>query len=258
MTTRRVIQYSGGISSWYTALRTIQRYGADGVVLLFADVKAEDPDTYRFIDETAASLGAPLVTVCDGRTPRDVMRDERMIGNSMIDPCSRILKRQLLDRWHRENCSPDETVLYFGIGPDDSRRIPRIRERMLPWITDFPLLWEPVVWKREQFAELLRQGIAAPALYDYGFPHGNCGGACIKAGQAQWALLWRVNRCLYLEWEEWEEEMRKEVGNHSILRDRSGGTSRPLTLLEFRQRLERQESFAFADWGGCGCAVPGD
>ena len=42
----------------------------------------------------------------------------------------------------------------------------------------------------------------------------------------------------------------------AMLRSRVGGGSTPLTLREFRERLERQPSFFDGDeWGGCGCFV---
>ena len=109
----------------------------------------------------------------------------------------------------------------------------------------------------QQMMELVEsEGIRPPRLYDLGFNHNNCGGACIKAGQAQWALLWRMFPERYLEKEKWEEEMRASVGDHSILRDRSNGTTKPLTLRAFRAKLEAQQSFDANDWGGCGCALP--
>jgi len=40
----------------------------------------------------------------------------------------------------------------------------------------------------------------------------------------------------------------------AILRDRRGGTTRPMTLREFRERIQAQPDLFDADeWGGCGC-----
>jgi hypothetical protein len=38
-----------------------------------------------------------LVWIADGRHPWEVYRDEKFIGNSLVDPCSRILKREIND-----------------------------------------------------------------------------------------------------------------------------------------------------------------
>jgi hypothetical protein len=73
---KHVAMFSGGIGSWATANRVAHRqHGADDLILLFADVKGdnpsphvgEDPDVYRFIKDAAQNVGAPLVTVKDGR-----------------------------------------------------------------------------------------------------------------------------------------------------------------------------------------------
>lgn len=100
-----VVMFSGGIGSWGAARRAVAKYGAENVTLLFADTKIEDPDLYRFLDEAAADVGAPLVKVADGRTPFEVFRDVRYLGNSRIAPCSRVLKQELwrgmCKGWHR-------------------------------------------------------------------------------------------------------------------------------------------------------------
>lgn len=252
---KHVVQFSGGVGSWATAKRVAERHGTADMVLLFADVKDEDEDLYRFINEAAANVGVPLTVIADGRTPRQVMRDERFIGNSAMDPCSKILKRKLLDRWHKDNCDPTDTVLYIGIDFTESHRFERYAKRVAPWIAEAPMCEAPYLDKDGIHAWLATYGIAPPRLYAMGFPHNNCGGACIKAGQAQWALLLQKKPDLYLEWEDWEEGMRVDVGDHSILRDRSGGQSKPLTLRNFRLRVDAQQTFDKHEWGGCGCAI---
>lgn len=252
---RHVVQFSGGIGSWAAAKRVANRHGTANMVLLFADVKDEDEDLYRFIREAAANVGVPLTVIADGRTPRQVMRAERFIGNSAMDPCSKILKRQLLDRWCREHCDPKDTVRYIGIDWTEAHRLETFRKRVAPWQCEAPLCNEPYLTKQDVRDWLTREGIKLPRLYDLGFPHNNCGGACVKAGQAQWALLLQHKRPLYLEWEEWEEGMRADVGDHSILRDRRGGQSKPLTLRNFRLRVEGGEKHEQHEFGGCGCAI---
>ena len=104
-----IASFSGGLSSWLAAKRAKVKYG--NVTLLFADTLIEDPDLYRFTDEAAANIGEPIVRLVEGRTPWEVFRDVKYIGNSRIDPCSRILKREQLDRWHALNCDPADTVI---------------------------------------------------------------------------------------------------------------------------------------------------
>lgn len=89
-----------------------------------------------------------------------------------------------------------------------------------------------------------------------GFPHNNCGGFCIKAGQAHFAHLLKMMPDLYAFHEAEEEKIRAIVGNYSVMNDRRGdGKKKTLTLRMLRERIEAGESFDRHDWGGCGCAV---
>lgn len=252
---RSVVSFSGGMGSWAAAKRVAASAGVEGLVLLFADTLIEDPDTYRFIDEAALNIGAPLTRIADGRTPWQVMSDERVIANTRIDVCSRILKRELLAKWITSNCDPEVVTLYVGIDWTEAHRLEGVRLRNPGWRYCAPMCEPPYLTKAEVFALALAEGLRPPSLYASGFPHNNCGGACVKAGQAQWALLLRTHPERYQQVEKWEDGMRERVGDYSILRDRRGGPTKPLPLRAFRERLVREEGYDVHEWGGCGCAV---
>lgn len=239
---RFVVNYSGGIWSWEAARRTIQRYGRDKVTLLFADTLIEDPDLYRFLDETTADLGVPLTRIADGRTPWQVFRDERFLGNSRVDPCSRILKRQQLDSWHRANCLPKDTVICVGLGWDKKERSRYIKFRAAMrgkgWMhVQAPTMAPPYTHKLEIMASLRARGIEPPDLYEDGFPHNNCGGMCVKMGHANARLALVKRPETFLKWENEEQAFRQFIGKDvSILTDRRGdGKKKPLTLKTFRE-----------------------
>ena len=255
---RHLVYYSGGVCSWAEAKRTATKYGAENVTLLFADTKMEDEDLYRFLDESAANIGAELVKIADGRTPWEVMKDQKLLANTRMDACSKILKRELLDRWTKKNCDIENTVLHFGMDWLEQGRLERIRARKAPWKVEGLLAMEkPYLEKTEMLAWLEREGIAAPRLYAMGFPHNNCGGFCVKAGQAHFALLLRTMPERYAYHEAKENELRSELGwRQTILRDARGGKVKPLSLTEFRERIEKQQTFDAHEWGGCGCALP--
>lgn len=253
---KHLVMFSGGVCSWATAKRVIERHGKDGVVLLFADTKMEDEDLYRFLDQAAENVGAPLVKIADGRTPWEVMRDERMIANSAHDPCSRVLKRELLDRWRKEHGNAEDTTVYLGLDWTEQHRLERVRARFAPWRVEAPMTEPPYYTKRQMLTWLRCEGLVPPRLYEMGFPHNNCGGFCVKAGQAQFALLLRTMPERYRWHEEQERKLREIVGDHTILRNRKQGASTTrLTLKEFRERIEEQGDFDKNEWGGCGCAI---
>lgn len=251
-----IVMFSGGVCSWAAAKRVVERHGTERVVLLFADTMMEDEDLYRFIEQASANVGVPLTRIADGRTPWEVFEDERMIGSNRFDPCSKHLKRILLDRWHKKNGDPEKTTLHFGLNWDEEHRLERLRERKSPWKVCGYMTEKPLMEKGQMIEWLKREGIQPPRLYALGFNHNNCGGFCVKSGQAQFALLLRTMPERYRFHEENEERLRKVLGwRHTILRVTENGKTTGVSLKEFRERIEAQGTFDQNEWGGCGCAV---
>lgn len=251
--TKHVVQFSGGTCSWAAAKRVAERHGTENMILLFADTKYEDEDTYRYLEEAAINVGAPLVKIADGRDPWQVFRDERMLGSSRFDPCSKILKRQLLDRWMKVNCDPATTIRYVGIHWSEADRYERLRDRMTDWNIQAPMCETPFMGVADMEAWSEREGLKRQRLYVEGFPHANCGGRCVKQGQAGWARLYKTRPESYLECERKEQEMRDLLGDVSMMREQVNKVRRPLTLAEFRFRLDLKQAYDKYDEGGCGC-----
>lgn len=241
--------FSGGIGSWAAAKRV-----PAPATLVFADTRIEDEDLYRFLEEAAADVGGRLVRLEEGRTPWEVYRDERFLGNSRVDPCSKILKRQLVRRWIEENCDTEDTKIYLGMDWTEQHRFDRARGYWGRWNICAPLCEPPYLSKSDMFQWLRRSGIEPPRLYKLGFPHNNCGGFCCKAGQAHFALLLKTMPERYAEHERQEEALRRHLKKDvSVLRDRRGGSVKPMTLREFRRRVSEEGLYDQHEWGGCGC-----
>lgn len=252
-----VVMFSGGAGSWAAARRVVAEYGRKRTTLLFADTLIEDPDLYRFIHEAAQDVGVPLTRIADGRTIWEVFKDKRFLGNSRIDPCSEILKRNLMRKWIETNFDPRTTSVHLGIDWTESHRMDNVSVRWEPWRVRAPMCEAPFVDKEHVLTALRVAGIEPPRLYALGFAHNNCGGGCVKAGIGHFKLLLDKLPEVYEEWERNEQEMREYLGKDvAILRDRSGGGVRPLPLLELRQRVEGKTiEVDETDIGGCGCAV---
>lgn len=261
-----IVSLSGGIGSWYTARIVVDEIAEeDPVVLLFADTLIEDEDTYAFLDAAVKDLGLPLTRIADGRTPWQVFKDERFLGNSRIDPCSKILKRELIDKWVRKRYTPDNCVKYIGIDWTEEHRLTRHRERSKPWVVRAPLCedrWKHIT-REHMHAEAARRGLPKQRLYTMGMPHANCGGGCVKAGITHFMRLYDRFPARFAEWEANEqgvidhlEDLGCAPGTASMLKDRRGGTTKPMTLRELRARIEAKDpTLPKYDWGGCGCAI---
>lgn len=250
MTHDHVVMFSGGAGSWATARRVLER-GFDPV-LLFADTLMEDEDLYRFLDDCERDFGKKITRIAEGRTPWEVFRDKRFIGNSRVDPCSQVLKREPIKKWLAENCDPAKTVCYVGIDWTEEHRFTRLRERHAAqgWTYQAPLCDPPYLSKAAILSAMRSRGIEPPRLYALGFPHNNCGGFCVKAGAAHFRNLLEKMPERYAYHEAQENALRAYLGKDvSVLRDRSSGKSRPLPMSEFRKRND----FDRDEWGGCGC-----
>lgn len=250
--------FSSGAGSAVAAKRVVERYGAESTTLLFADVNGEHPDNYRFLSQASGWVGAPLVVLGNNRsTIWDAFRKERFLGNTRADVCSRELKRTPMRQWLTANCDPKSTVVHLGFDISEEHRFVRARPHWEPWTVEAPLLWEPVIWKDQALELLNADGIEAPLLTRLGFPHANCGGACVKAGIGQFTRLLRHFPETYAEWEREEEGMRQFLeADVAILRDRRGGKTKPLTLAQLRERLATDgvgDLLAVDEGDSCNC-----
>ena len=255
---KHVVMLSGGIGSWAAAKRVQKLVDRKDMLLLFADTRMEDEDLYRFLNETVEEMGVELIRLADGRTPWQVFHDERYLGNSRIDPCSRILKRNLCFRWLKQHMKPEETVVYLGLDWTEIHRFVRAQSYWQPWTVRAPLCEEPYVSKLDCFDMLKQIGIRAPRLYELGFPHNNCGGFCVKAGLAHFRLLLQTLPGRYLFHELQERELRRSLNKDiSILRRKKDGKTIPLTLQQWRIEVQQTSSRPLTpeeeEWGGCGC-----
>jgi hypothetical protein len=234
----------------------------DELVLLFTDTMIEDEDLYRFLGAASSDVDGRLEILRDGRTPWELFNDEKFIGNTRVDICSRVLKRDLARKWVHTHCDPDTSRLYMGIDWSEAHRHERAAPRWLPYIMIAPLIDPPLLSKDEMIAAAKARDIEPPRLYKMGFPHNNCGGFCVKQGQAAFLHLLKTMPDRFDYHEQQETAFRERTGKDvAILRDRRGGTTKPLTLKQLRvvhetvDPEEEAKQLDLFDWGGCGCMV---
>lgn len=253
-----IIMFSGGAGSYCAAKRVVAQHGKENVTLLFADTKTEDEDLYRFLNDAARVLDVPLVKIAEGSTVWELFRKNRFLGNSRVDLCSRILKRELMDRWVATRYTCYDVRCYVGIDWSEEHRFKRMAPRKLPYIYLAPMLEPPLLEKQQMLDILEADGIALPRLYKLGFAHNNCGGFCVKAGIGHFKLLLKTMPERYKEHEEQELAFQQFIGKPvTILRRQRDGERKNLSLRQLRLEVEAghelpEENF---DIGGCGCMV---
>jgi len=246
------ISFSGGLGSAITALIAYEK-GLD-FSLLFADTLIEDEDLYRFIEDVAQAVRAPIVRLTDGRNPWEVFNAVRYHGNSRTAHCSQKLKTDQVRGWLDVHAAPNDPLV-LGMDWSEEDRILRAGENWAPRPV-VSLLMEYQVY-RPQWAPMLEAyQIKPPRLYELGFPHNNCGGFCVRSGLAQMRLL----KLKFPERYAWHEEQQEKLladipTTKPFIRQKINGELQYLTLKELRTMDEAQLSMFDAGAWGCSCFV---
>jgi hypothetical protein len=255
---KHIVFYSGGIGSWMTAKRVIEKEGKENVGLLFTDTLIEDEDLYRFLDETAKDFDVPLTHISEGRTPWEIFKDVRWLGNSRLAQCSHILKQKTAEKWIKEHFKENECVLYLGIDWTEEHRTKAPKKNWSPYQVEFPMIEPPYLSKKDMLSELKKRGITAPRLYELGFSHNNCSGMCVRGGQGHFIHLLQQFPDRYKWMEGYEKEMQEYLGQEvTILKRTIKGVQENLTLQQLREEFEtdNKDQIDLFDVGGCGCFV---
>jgi len=255
---KHIVSFSGGLGSAITADMVCKQYGKDNVVLLFADTLVEDEDLYQFNKDVVSLLGCRYIRIAEGRTPWQVFNDVKYIGNNRVDPCSKILKRDFLRKYLKNNYTPEECTIWIGIDCTEEHRLKPVVERNKPYSYRSILIENNIFLTNEyknKWCEI--NDINIPRLYVMGFAHNNCGGFCVKSGQAQFKKLWEMLPDTYADNEQQEQiAMTKNPSLKPFLRKTINGKLRYLTLKEYREEfLDTGKEVDETDFGGCGCAL---
>lgn len=257
---KHIISYSGGMGSAITAKYICDAYGKDNVTLLFADTTMEDEDLYIFNKDVHKLLACEFVTIADGRNVWDVFEDEKFIGNSRIDPCSKILKRQLIKRWIKHHYNPDECIIWIGIDCTEEHRLAPVVRNNYPYVYRSYLI-ENDIFISSFYKETwcIENNINLPRMYKMGFAHHNCGGFCVKAGLGQFKKLYEnfPDRYTYHE----NKEQYLIINNPKLrpfLKKMVNGEVFYLTMKQYREQFLEHNlvtSDESLEFGGCGCAL---
>jgi hypothetical protein len=252
---KHIVSFSGGMGSAVSAILAHEmQLDYD---LVFADTRIEDEDLYRFNRDVAARLGKELVILSSNETPWDVFVRHRYIGNTRTAHCSTDLKTNKVRDYMSVHYN-NECTLVLGMGVEESDRLERAKARWSP-VGVKSLLAEAGVGGGSCLQDKLAEyDIKPPRLYDYGFPHNNCGGFCCKAGLKQFKTLLTHFPKRFAEHEASELEAMRAIGPTArpFLRRTVAGEQQYITLKEFRQLVESGNiDIKEYDFGGCGCFV---
>lgn len=259
---KHIVSLSGGIGSYFTLKRVLEKNNKEDVIAVFCDTLFEDGDLYRFLRDIEKKFDIGIYKICVGKTPFELAFEEQFIFNSRVATCSKKLKSKPFARWLKANFEPSECVIYLGIDFTETHRCEAIKRNYKPYNVEFPMCEKPYIYKYEMIEELKTEGIEVPRLYELGFSHNNCGGFCFKAGIGHFKNLYEKDKNLYLKMENRETMLAKQIyektgKEYAILNRTRNGVKRPFPLSELRSELESEQHQLtideLCDVGGCGC-----
>jgi 3'-phosphoadenosine 5'-phosphosulfate sulfotransferase (PAPS reductase)/FAD synthetase len=183
-TRRRLVSFSCGAASAVAAMLTLKKY--PNVELVNAFVAEEHPDNQRFLRDCESWLGKKITQVRDdkyGASAYEIFRRERFIKSRHGASCSRILKRDQIEKI----AQPDD-VAVIGYTVEEQDRADRFIDANNTAV-EFPLI-DAELKKADCLALVERAGIALPAMYMEGYNNANCIG-CPKGGKGYWNKIRR-------------------------------------------------------------------
>lgn len=222
MPRRRIVHFSCGAASAVAAKLTIAKDHDAVVVNVF--IAEEHPDNRRFLEDVQRWLGSPITVLRDekyGASAYEVFRRNRYTRGRFGAPCTRALKRDVLDRFQTPRDVP-----VLGFTTEEQERADKFLDTHAG-VGEFPLI-EAGINKAECLSLIERAGILLPEMYRLGYNNANCIG-CVKGGAGYWN---KVRRDFP---ERYEEMARIEdaIGESSyLMRDRNTGARISLRQLD--------------------------
>lgn len=183
---RIICQFSCGAASAVATKLAIAQYSdTHDVRVINAFLKEEHEDNRRFASDCQAWFGKEITTLRDekyGASVIQVFRKKQYIKGAMGAPCSRELKRKVLDTWKEPG-----DIMVFGYTAEESDRLDDFRERNPDRPVKAPLI-DAGLTKSDCKAMVERAGIVLPVMYLMGYDNANCIG-CVKGGEGYWRAI---------------------------------------------------------------------
>lgn len=267
---KHIVSIGGGITSTLLLPKLcIERYGKENCVFVMAAVADDEGSSRRFVTDVEKLLDIEITRVSLANIiekepsyeilPRgvwakytiwDIYFYEGMMGNTLADPCSRELKREVI-RWYVRQHAANDVTMHVGITAGEWDRMIAIganwKREGVKVVAD--LVEDTTITREYAMAECKRLLGYVPTNYAIRMNHNNCGrgvngvGFCVKGGFKEKAMLLYYDRKTYL-YHETMELLHQQIYQHSstiMKREKKVGklrTAVPITLRAFRLECE--------------------
>src|ERR1700693_1069995 len=213
---RKVCQFSCGAASAVATKLTLAKYPGE-VEIINAFIVEEHTDNRRFLADCEKWFGQTITVLRDdkyGASIREVFKKKRFMGGFKFGaPCSRALKKELLDAWRK----PDD-IMVLGYTIEERGRFERFLDANNEIKAIAPLI-DANLGKADCLAIVQNAGIELPMMYRLGYHNANCIG-CVKGGEGYWNKIRRD----FLEQFNELADIQESIGpGANLFRDRKTG-----------------------------------
>ncbi|MEN7529296.1 hypothetical protein, partial [Cupriavidus sp. DL-D2] len=163
----------------------LAEYAGQDVQIINAFLKNEHEDNRRFLADCERWFGRTITVLRDQKFDADIIqvfRRKQFMKGLAGAPCSRELKRKLLDDWKQPG-----DVMVFGYTAEEQDRFEDFIERNPDRAVIAPLI-EKGLGKDDCKAMIQRAGIELPLMYRKGYDNANCIG-CVKGGEGYFRAI---------------------------------------------------------------------
>lgn len=183
---RIVCQFSCGAASAVATKLALAKYGdTHDVQIVNAYIQQEHDDNRRFLSDCEQWFGREITVLRDekyGASTIEVFRRKQFMKSRYGAPCTKELKRRLLDGWKEPG-----DVMIFGYTAEEAGRLEDFRDRHPDKPVEAPLI-DAGLGKEDCKAMVLRAGLELPLMYRLGYHNANCIG-CVKGGEGYWRAI---------------------------------------------------------------------
>jgi hypothetical protein len=229
---RTVCHFSCGAASAVATKLALGEFDHAQFEIVNVFLAEEHPDNRRFLDDCSHWFGKLITVLRDtkyGASAQEVWRRERYTKGRYGAPCSRNLKRIILDAFSL----PDDLHI-LGFTVEESERMDRFIDAN-NGVKARALLIERGLTKNDCLAMVQRAGIELPMMYRLGYENANCIG-CVKGGQGYWNKIRRDFPDQFLA----VAKIEHDIGPSAYLfRDRN--TGKRFSLLELDPTTGRHD-----------------
>jgi len=172
-----VMWFSAGASSAVACKLAIKEIDE----ILYIHIDDQHGDTMRFVKECEDWFGKPINILQhqEHKSVDSVCRKERYMSGIAGAKCTLALKKQVREKWERENSDKYPFMYVMGYDASEKTRMERIVSMNPEFRYLFPLA-DKKMHKEEVHQVLKASGIKRPAMYELGYMNNNCIG-CLKA-----------------------------------------------------------------------------